>query len=55
LDCGLHTLIYTFAFETKPQYLGLNKENVEVAAPLFSFQHLVPEPIPEECELRDVM
>jgi len=22
-ECRLHTLIYTLAFETKPQYLGL--------------------------------
>jgi hypothetical protein len=24
LECGLHTLIHTFAPETKLQYLGLN-------------------------------
>ena len=33
--CELHTLIHTFAFETKPQYLGLSLENAEFLAPLF--------------------
>jgi hypothetical protein len=34
-ECGLHTLIHTFPFETKLQYRGLNKENAESLAPLF--------------------
>ena len=35
LKCELHTLIYTFPFETKLQYLGLSLENAEFLAPLF--------------------
>jgi len=53
--CRLHTLIYTSSLETKLQYLGLNLENAESLAPLSFSQYLVPEQIPEECELRDVM
>ena len=40
-ECRLHTLIHTFPFETKLQYLGLNWENAEFFAPLFSSQHPV--------------
>jgi len=51
----LHTLIPTFASESKLQYLGIWQENAESLAPLFSSQHLVPEQIPEKCKLRDVI
>ena len=33
-ECGLHTLIHTFLFETKLQYLGLSLENAEFLSPL---------------------
>ena len=55
LECGLHTLIHTFAFEKKPQYLGLDQENAEFLAPIFSSQHFVPQKIGTKCELRDVI
>ena len=35
----------TFALKAKLQYLGLNLENAEFLAPLFSFQHLVLRPL----------
>ena len=37
----LHTLIHTFALETKLQYIGLNQENAEFLAPLLISQVLV--------------
>jgi hypothetical protein len=33
-DCGLHTLIYTFALEIPLQYFGASLENAEFLAPL---------------------
>jgi hypothetical protein len=45
----------TFAFETKLQHLGLNLENAEFLAPLFSFQHLGLSFRRGKCELRDVI
>jgi hypothetical protein len=54
-ECGLHTLIHTFAFETQLQYLGLNSENAEFLAPLSFSQDLVPDFLGEKCELRDVI
>jgi len=35
LKFTLHTLIHTFAFEAKLQYLGLNLEDAESVTPLF--------------------
>ena len=34
---NLDTLIHTFPLETKLPYFGLNEENTESLAPLFSF------------------
>mgnify|MGYP001825836626 CR=1 FL=1 len=36
-ECGLHTLIHTFASEIPLQYFGANLENAECLAPLFFF------------------
>jgi len=51
----LHTLIYTFRLEPNIQYLGLNQENAESLAPLFSSQHILPEQILGKYALRDVI
>ena len=40
-ECGLHTLIHTFAFEAHLQYLGSSLENAESLAPLSFSQDLV--------------
>jgi hypothetical protein len=55
LDVTYHTLIYTFTFNTKLQYIGLIQENAESLAPLFYSRHLVPERILGKCELRDAI
>jgi len=36
-ECGLHTLIHTFALEIPLQYFGASLENAEFLAPLFFF------------------
>jgi len=46
-------MLITFAIFHQRQYLGLNKENAESLASLFSSQHLVREQIPAECKLRN--